>query len=122
MMHLLLSIHMVSLLFRSQSCMQYAPKPRPSPSVPASAETSQKNRSMPFTGICYTRKPLISHQHQYPSDPVKKTTTTSQSLSKVSGENRPILPLATANTESRRRVIGSGLLVPCLAALFQGPF
>jgi hypothetical protein len=77
---------------------------------------------MPFTGICYTRKPLISHQHQCQTLPAKKTTTTSQSPSKVSGENKPILPSGTANTESRRGLIGPALPDPCLAALFQGPF
>ncbi|KAL7802813.1 hypothetical protein V8C43DRAFT_269452 [Trichoderma afarasin] len=56
-MHLLLSIHMVSPLFRSQSCMKYAPKPRPSPSVPASAETSQK------TDQCHSRAFVTPASH-----------------------------------------------------------
>lgn len=80
---------------------------------------------MPFTGICYTRKPLISHQHQCQTLLSKKQPPPANRFPappKVSGENRPILPLATANTESRRRVIGPQLAGPLSCRAVSGPF
>ncbi|QYS98841.1 hypothetical protein H0G86_005996 [Trichoderma simmonsii] len=123
-MHLLLSICQVSPLFRSHSCMQYAPNLDPLRPY-LHLQKHPKRQINAIHGHLLHPQATNQPPASMPDPAVKKTTTTSQSLScppKVSGENRPILPLATANTESRRRVIGSGLLDPCLAALFQGPF